>query len=308
MALPIKVAKYYNDIERDEKAEKYLEAFWSELKNYVLENGGEESRNKYRLYLPYTGKSLELEIDDSGKAGTKNDVIAMRERVKDICQIKLEKKGQWIEHWDYVNGTVDVGMNDQDGNVKIRKGQKIGKIIQNVKEPLTGKSLTDFFSNDPIRLSKDIIKNINTNNLWLAISAHPYDIAGMSANRNWTSCMNIFGGDMADYVEYDIEFGTVICYIISKEDKNINNPIGRVLIKPYKLARKGYKGTDPAPIVYSPEVTVYSPYVGMKPIRDFLKDICEEIQGGEGTLRSLKQLYNDTFHDKADKEFKGKKQ
>ena len=109
---------------------------------------------------------------------------------------------------------------------------------------------------------------------------------------------------MKSVVAEDIKYGTLVAYIVDKEDTNIETPIGRVLIKPYKLSRKDYHGTDPAPIVYSPEVTVYSPYVGLEPVRNYLKKVCEEIQNDKsGTLRSLKQLYNDTYNDKPDTKF-----
>lgn len=306
-ALNLDLAKEWVNIKRLKGAEQYMMAFWEELKNYCLGHGGNESRNKYRLYIPYTGPAPEVDVDDSETAGSKSSNLETRMYIKDVVKGKLMEKGQWIEKWNYIEGTLDVGMKDQNGNTKIRPNQKIGKIIAGEKSPKDGVLLTDFFSADPIRLGKNILSAINSNNLWLVISNHAYDIAGMSTNRDWTSCMNIINGDNKVYVKHDIQYGTLVAYIIDKKDTNIQQPYGRILIKPYKLQRQGYHGFDPAPVVYSPEVTVYSPYLGLKPIREWLKDICQEIQEGDGIIRSLKTLYNDTYHDSADKEFHGKK-
>lgn len=306
-ALPLDTAKEYTNIKRLKGAEKYMTAFWNELKEYATSHGGNESRNKYRLYLPYNGPKPEVIADDGENAGSWTYAIELRAYIKDLVKDKLMEKGQWIQEWNYIDGTVDVGMKDQHGNNKIRPGQKIGKIIAGEKSPKDGILLTDFFSADPVRLGKNITTAINSNNLWIVISNHAYDIAGMSTNRDWTSCMNIFNGNNYAYVKQDIKYGTLIAYIIDKNDTNIEHPYGRVLIKPYKLQRPGHIGMDVAPIVYSPEVTVYSPYIGLKPIREWLKDICQEIQEGDGIIRSLKTLYNDTYHDSADKEFHGKR-
>ena len=300
-ALNLDLAKQYADIKRDPKAQEYLNVFWEKLREYALSHGGFESRNKFRIYLPYTGQPPEVSADDAAQSGSNGQQVRNREFIKDAVEFTLKNKGQWIEKWDYIGGTCDVGMKDQNGNVKVRPNQKIGKLIGGDE-----KELMDFFANDPVRLGKNILSAIKSNNLWIVISNHSYDIAGMSTNRDWTSCMNVIDGDNKEYVDKDIQYGTLVAYIIDKKDTNINRPYGRVLIKPYKLQRKDYQGFEAAPIVYAPEVTVYSPYIGLRPIRQWLKDICEEIQGGEGMLRSLKQLYNDTFHDKADKEFKGR--
>ena len=308
-ALSLDLAREYVKIKRNKKYEAYMMAFWEELKKYVLSHGGNESRNKYRLYLPYTGQLPNITADDTASAGSESYWTTNREAIKNIVAIALDERGQWIDQWDYIGGTVDVAFKDQQGNVKVRKGQKIGKLIAKDTIP-TGQgdvNALDLFSADPVRLGKNIKSAISSNNLWIVISNHAYDIAGMSTNRDWTSCMNIIGGECKEYVEKDIEFGTLVCYIIDKKDTNIEHPYGRILIKPYKLQRPNYHGFSPCPIVYSPEVTVYSPYIGLKPIREWLKDICEEIQEGDGILKSLNELYNDNFHDNADTAWHGKR-
>ncbi len=71
----------------------------------------------------------------------------------------------------------------------------------------------------------------NINNLMLVISRHPYDIAGCSTDRNWTSCLNIKDGCEKGSLKYEIKSKTMICYLVNKNDPNIENPLGRILIR-----------------------------------------------------------------------------
>lgn len=77
----------------------------------------------------------------------------------------------------------------------------------------------------------------------LVISRHPYDVAGMSTDRGWKSCMelpnesNKSGGCYFSFVRKDVEKGTLVCYLIKSTDKNIEHPIGRINIKPYARYR-----------------------------------------------------------------------
>lgn len=308
-SLPLDMAKEYVKIKRNKKYEGYMNIFWKELEDYVVSHGGNVSRNKHRLYIPYSGPAPSVTADDTASSGSSSGWVTTRETIKNIVAMILDERGQWIDQWDYIGGLVDVAFKDQQGNMKVRKGQKIGKLIakDTIPTPNGNTNALDLFSADPVRLSKNIKSSISANNLWLVISNHAYDVAGMSTNRDWTSCMNLFDGECKYYVEKDIEYGTLVCYIIDRKDTNIEHPYGRVLIKPYKLQRPNYHGFIPCPIVYAPEVTVYSPYIGLKPIREWLKDICEEIQSGDGILKSLKELYNDNFHDDSDTAFHGKR-
>lgn len=68
----------------------------------------------------------------------------------------------------------------------------------------------------------------------LVVSCHPYDIIGMSTGRGWTSCMNIHDGSNSHYVARDLAFGVMVVYAIDADDPNIQHPICRCLIKPFK--------------------------------------------------------------------------
>jgi hypothetical protein len=124
-----------------------------------------------------------------------------------------------IEEFDYIGGYIK----------SKKQTMKIGRLIKdNIK-------LAKAFEQDPLRTSKDLL---------IVISRHPYDIAGMSTDRGWASCMTLPDklpgrkkspkGEFSAFVKRDIEAGTLIAYLISNKDRNINNPLSRVLLNPYK--------------------------------------------------------------------------
>lgn len=73
----------------------------------------------------------------------------------------------------------------------------------------------------------------------IIISRHPYDIAGMSTGRGWTSCMNLTNGMYRKYVMSSLMNGALIAYLCDANDTNIKSPLGRVLIKPYYNSKDG---------------------------------------------------------------------
>ncbi|AVH85060.1 hypothetical protein RsoM2USA_132 [Ralstonia phage RsoM2USA] len=140
------------------------------------------------------------------------DTKSKAPKVKVPTVIDREVKKQGYEVEDYVSGIAS----KDDGKRKI----KIGKLLADNPDA------QKLFANDPQRqASKDAGYKI-------VISRHPYDIAGMSTNRGWTSCMNLMGIN-GHYVMSDVEGGTIIAYLVRGNDLNIKNPTGRILIKPF---------------------------------------------------------------------------
>ena len=151
---------------------------------------------KYRIYIP-------LEA-----AAPSNQQIKINPQVKQ----EVENLGYTID--DYLKG---IASKTENGRVR---QIKIGKLLS----PET----TKIFANDPVRGAT------RQSNQMVVISRHPYDIAGMSTDRGWSSCMNLDDPDNNHhYVPLDIEAGTVIAYLIDSNDKNINRPKARMLIKPF---------------------------------------------------------------------------
>jgi hypothetical protein len=114
------------------------------------------------------------------------------------------------------------------GNVaETPKGQRI-KMTKALTR-LGENDLLDFYSSR----DKSEIKDVASGKL-ICFSKHPYDLKGMSLGRSWEdgSCMAAAEG--VHYIPVDVEMGTIIVYTIEPLDLNLNNPMGRVLLKQYR--------------------------------------------------------------------------
>jgi hypothetical protein len=167
-----------------------------------------------------------------------------------------------------------------EGQATDKRGRIIGlgKVFNILKRPDLEKLYsTDIMSRD---LQKQSVSTL------LVFSYHPYDIAGMSTGRSWTSCMTIAtpkdeGGVNSHYVSEDMIAGTFICYLVASTDTNIQSPYARVLIKPF------INTLDPSQILFVPERRDYSSGYG----------------GGTGAfIRTVGNIINDA----QDNEYVGK--
>lgn len=155
-------------------------------------------------------KAMRIYIDAKTDRVMKN--IAQDVQAPSIVVDALKAKN--IEIVDYIAGTGK----DSQGRVV-----RIGRAL---KDPDVKRA----FDSDPNRKS---LTNATRNNQLICISMHPYDIAGMSTDRGWSSCMNLKDGSNKKYVKQDVTSGTLIAYLIDPKDRNINKPIARALAKPY---------------------------------------------------------------------------
>jgi hypothetical protein len=133
---------------------------------------------------------------------------------------------------------------------------KIGKLLTKLKN----EDLNKKFISDEKRKSLSIDDELS-----VVISRHPYDIAGSDTDRNWTNCMTI-GTDKSNrltkimdeyektkrkellgkiqnykrdgsnvrYLMDEVREGSLISYLIKSSDKNIENPLAVLNIKPYE--------------------------------------------------------------------------
>lgn len=179
----------------------------------------------------------------------------------------LSKHGYSVETLkDYIDGKAIKFKVDSDGKYIYdeKNPVKIGKLLQKYEEDgeievttrkdgkkttktVVGKPLLHEFKNDPIRVANG--------EFFIVISRHPYDVAGSSTDRSWTSCMDLGldrinypnkekrKGVNSEYVKSDITEGTLVAYVVTKdelfkgaggEDKvKIQKPLSRILIKPH---------------------------------------------------------------------------
>lgn len=161
----------------------------------------DKDKNGYRIYFPLAKNT---EVTSGKKALASQEIYDY-----------LTNKG--YEHWNYLQG---LAWKDENGKRKIR----ISKILSD--NPVLLKQ----FETDPKRA------NVKKDNLMVVISRHAYDIAAMSTDRGWTSCMDLAkdeGDETNRYVMSDVSGGTIVAYVIESNDRNIKHPISRLLIKPF---------------------------------------------------------------------------
>jgi hypothetical protein len=156
----------------------------------------EHDKNGYRVFIPITKASRNVQPTPPPPA-----------LVQALAQAGYEVQ-------DYVAGLAY--------SPEKRQTIKIGKVLAKLKRD----DLLQRFNNDSRREG-------TKNQYVVVISRHPYDIAGMSTDRGWTSCMNLKTGVNRRYVPLDVKHGSVVAYVTTADDKNLNNPTGRVLIKPF---------------------------------------------------------------------------
>jgi hypothetical protein len=207
---------------------------------------GNKNRLISNITIDYSNLKHQLydRIDDEL---TKYDytVPTMADYIKGVAYKQIFKDGKF-ERTDTKN-PVKIGKIltkfEPEGEIQVTSrvdGKKTTKTIP-------GKPLLHAFKNDPIRA---------TNGQFLVvISRHPYDIAGSSTDRSWTSCMDLglprinypgtkdSEGINKKYVPKDIEEGTLVAYVVTKDEMfmgpnnqvkvKLQRPLSRILLKPH---------------------------------------------------------------------------
>jgi hypothetical protein len=140
---------------------------------------------------------------------------------------------------------------------------------------------------DVYKRQKELQTQNKIKSYYIVFSKHAYDVAGMSTNRGWSSCMNLYGGSNASYISHDIIEGTMVAYLVNMTDKNINRPIARIAIKPFVNV------DDSTDVAYQAEDQIY----GTAP-RDFLRTVNKLIDAAQpgkvGRFKLIDTLYCDT--------------
>jgi hypothetical protein len=129
----------------------------------------------------------------------------------------IKKHGYEIK--DYTKGTAT----DKHG-----RETTIGRILNRTKAP---DEIQKSFVNDPSRSGAHLA------NMKVTVSRHPYDVAGMSTGRGWTSCMDMKCadkvGNQSETLKDDVSHGTHAAYLVGKDDNNIDSPKARIALKPF---------------------------------------------------------------------------
>ena len=65
----------------------------------------------------------------------------------------------------------------------------------------------------------------------ICVTHNPYDVAGMSTDRNWTSCMDLNGGAYYTTALKQVRYGGMCAYLIQEDDLMVERPLARIAIK-----------------------------------------------------------------------------
>lgn len=195
---------------------RVLMAYWND--NIIKEYDKIFGSGVNRLYFNIEGDKLDYDKKKKSFIGYSDSGINNESLEDRISKAILDS--------DKVN-KADVGELNFVGNKISYKGNdmKLTKLLARLKLTDLSKEYNDYLSKEK--------KVENTEDTVIVISRHPYDIGGMSTDKEWDSCMNLVDGSNREYVLNDIENGTIISYLVDKNDPNINKPISRILIKPF---------------------------------------------------------------------------
>lgn len=215
---PSQFRKYVKHIDK----ERYADIFQEYKEKY------DGDRNAYRIYLPLLQEENPVEKEIADFLDTINvEIIDYR---KGQCRFKDAKNPS-----------------------------KIGQVLTRNKQD----KLFKMFVEDPFRKAGE--------DLMVCISRHPYDIAGADTDRAWTNCMTLASdgtpridrledelrravekddkewiddvkkriknqkgvGKKVRFLLEDVKKGSLISFLIKKNDRNIENPIANLNIKPF---------------------------------------------------------------------------
>jgi hypothetical protein len=290
-ALQPSTAKKFMNIEKNENIIQVQNQIWDKLLQH--ENLIDSSKRNDRLYFY---------LDDSNKVEYSNIKYALEKYLLPEFNYVIQdyQKGL-IQHQDtnqimkigkFLNKTskdAEKGKLTSNQNIAIMNSANELALLNGVAE-FERAEINDYinylinsFDSDPAREGSQV-----KDDTLIVFSRHSYDIAGMSTDRGWSSCMNLAQGSNANYVGKDIEHGVFIAYAVKSDDKNINNPLARVLIKPFVNVG------DENKIIYLPEKQVYP-----KDILGFSDKVFEILNSVHDTLQPGKyniqhDLYCDT--------------
>jgi hypothetical protein len=207
------------------------------------------ARKSYKtLFNNIFGKEHRLVIKSSITEDEGTGALVLRSPVFSQISDFIKRYGYVMEvPDDYAKGIAYKGEDRKNPT-------KIGKILNKYEEPkefmrngkkVFDKPLLDAFKNDPLRQSANKRYSI-------VISRHPYDIAGMSTDRNWTSCMDLGTdrviykhtknkeGSNANFIDEYVKNPVLIAYLTDPNDVTsrgkpaLKRPVSRILLYPFK--------------------------------------------------------------------------
>jgi hypothetical protein len=230
-AIPYSIAKKYLELNRNPIIKKYIDDMFNKLKELprarLLDKTGD------RVAFPY--KQIDLE--------------------NEISKMLKNNKYKLIDFNNNEALSIKNTIGEKPQPIKISKALTIIS-----KKNIEAERLLKLYNYTRSQSIKD-----EDSEFMIVFSRKKYDLAGMTYGRSWPSnCMHLTDGVNKEFILKDIESGTIICYLITKDDINIENPIGRILIKPFVNV------DDESDVILYPETKTYG---DIKDTFKFVKDI-----------------------------------
>ena len=148
---------------------------------------------------------------------------------KEISEV-LDKAGYYMP--DYRGNTV---YKKEDREMQSKNAPRLLTVLKKElrDDPEKYRRLEKMF----VERKEGASKNADNVNMMICVSHDPYDIAGMSTDRNWTSCMELPGKDRKEGGGFyttalrQVAYGGMVAYLIAEDDKEIDRPYARIAIK-----------------------------------------------------------------------------
>lgn len=191
---------------------------------------------------------------------------------------------QFLQAQGYTINDYEKGLLNKEGDNRVFK---IGKVLNKLNP-----ALLKLYQEDPSRQPNYKAKQAE---YYVVISRNSYDIASMSTDRPWNSCMNIRTGINKRYVTCDVSEGTLVSYLVSGNEiqnerdkgKRHLNAIGRLSIKPFI-------NTETNQTVLIPERNVYGR--GANVLKNVVNSWLSSVNTiEEGEYRLIQNLYADSI-------------
>ena len=226
------------------QAKPYVKAWDPNFHKSVFERQPRKDKNAYRIYLPFETQEKKA--------------VLIPPTLQAYLQSAIPNKPYATDAENYMQGLAYEVANPTR---KLGIGKMLARSEASEKDAARKTELQVLkktFDADPQRAATRKADKL------IVISRHPYDVAGMSTDRGWKSCMNLVDGINRRYVLRDVKQGSLVAYLINSDDLNINKPQARILIKPYQekgnptnLAMMGDAVYGTAPLEFKSQVDAW---------------------------------------------------
>jgi len=196
-------------------------------------------RNKNRIYKTFEPLRTQ---DFKLKKGTK-DMYTIG-GISWFFNSILDGEGWEVpEKYQVFKSTHEMVMKNKVFDTNKDKEVKLTKILNKIKNDKeatvalrksAAKHLTRYY--DSFLINKD---KVDTNNMMMVLTRHPYDTLGKSTGRKWVSCKTMKpSGKISGSLAGEICEGALQIYLTHEGDKNLQNPVARVTAYPFKNDNK----------------------------------------------------------------------